>query len=112
MASPNNPILEPPPTPERTVVVTEEPRGYIKCDFCECKLTRTGEVIGMSEKARELRDEKERYDRRIAELERQLTEAKSDLNSCQVQLEQAQGSRTVPGTTSPATRRGFLRNLG
>jgi hypothetical protein len=110
MATPPNPILEPPR--QEPVIVAEEPRGYISCDFCECRLTRTGEVFGMSEKARELRDQKERYDKRIAQLEEELGRARADLNTCQVEKEQLQGARTTPGSgASPATRRGFLRNL-
>lgn len=35
--------------------------GYLECDFCHCKLTKTGEVYQVSEEARNFRDEKEKH---------------------------------------------------
>lgn len=82
MSSPAIPPLrtnEPEPTP-----APQPPRvsgtGYLECDFCHCKLTKTGEVYQVSNEAREFRDQNEKHrkavekhDEEIAALRAQIT---------------------------------------
>jgi septal ring factor EnvC (AmiA/AmiB activator) len=59
----------------------------VTCEFCECKLTRRGQVIDISEKAKSLRrlqDGNDKHEAKLAEqaerittLERELAEAKA-----------------------------------
>lgn len=59
----------------------------VTCEFCECKLTRRGQVIDISSKAKELRRLQDRIDKleatsaeqaeTITRLERELAEAKA-----------------------------------
>ena len=42
-----------------------KPPHYIKCDCCECGLTPNGQVFTVSEKAREMRDYKEKTVKQI-----------------------------------------------
>lgn len=54
-------------TPERVVG-----EGYLTCDFCECKLTKRGEVYQMSQKAKTLRDADETHEKTIAKRDEEI----------------------------------------
>lgn len=60
---------EPPPAPAPPRVAGT---GYLECDFCHCKLTKTGEVYQVSEQAREFRDEKEKHLKATAKLDEEI----------------------------------------
>jgi hypothetical protein len=70
------PPADPPPGPRRP-----SPQ-LLTCEFCECRLTPTGDVLKLSDKAKAWRDtegDREKLTKRLAELERQLEDAKTQL---------------------------------
>lgn len=54
--------------------------GYLECDFCHCKLTKTGEVYQVSTEAREFRDEKEKHIKAIGKLDEQIAALQASIN--------------------------------
>lgn len=56
------------------------------CEFCDCRLTASGEVLHFSEKAKRWRDgdlESAATAKKVAQLERDLETARSDLAALQ-----------------------------
>jgi hypothetical protein len=76
---------DPPPAPP-------EPSRYLKCDFCECQLTKNGEVYRVSEKAREYRDEKEKHIKQVAKLDEEIAKLREDLTKKETELAQLRAS--------------------
>jgi hypothetical protein len=68
-----------PPAPER-------PPHYIKCDCCECGLTPNGQVFTVSEKAREMRDYKEKTVKQIEVLTAERDSYKSQFEEISREL--------------------------
>lgn len=86
-----------PPTPEPT-----SPRGpvsSVKCEFCECViLTRTGEYVSLSDKARTLRDLKENQTKHVAKLDEEISGLRAELAAKDQEL------ATLRGTPAPAKK--------
>jgi hypothetical protein len=88
-------ILEPPPGKrERENDDDETPRRgkTIKCEFCECKLSASGERISLSDRARHLRALDEDYKKDNAEV-KALTEENASLKK---QIEDLQKKPDAP----------------
>ncbi len=58
------------PSPSNVEVVAAD---YVKCDFCDCKLTTRGHVYEISDKARDFRDGKENHRKEINRLNEQIS---------------------------------------
>ena|SRR5271156_6825646 len=72
------------PPPLRTNETIPDPvepqtERYMKCDFCQCGLTRRGEVYSMSDKARDFRDEKERNSKESAKSAEDISALRSTI---------------------------------
>lgn len=80
---------EPPPQP---AAPRSPGTGYLQCDFCECKLTKTGEVYAVSEKARDFRDGNEKHRKEVAKLEEQIQQLTSQLTTKDAELAALKGS--------------------
>lgn len=86
------------PTPAAVPVVARQPgTGYLQCDFCDCKLTKTGEVYEVSEKARSFRDDKEKHGKAVEKLNEQITELQRQITAKDAEISALKGS--------PATER-------
>jgi len=55
-----------------------ERKKPVVCEFCGCRLTATGEVLGMSAAARKMRDAEDRLEDAVADVTRLVAEV-SDL---------------------------------
>ena len=64
------------PATEPARVVGE---GYLTCDFCECKLTKRGEVYQMSPKSKAFRDADESHEKAIAQRDEEIARLNSDV---------------------------------
>ena len=56
-------------------------RNHLTCEFCECRLSSTGEVLSRSKKARamiDLDDDNDKLRKKIADLEATITELRSE----------------------------------
>lgn len=69
----------------------QEPR-YVKCDFCECKLTKHGQVYEVSEKAIVYRDEKETHRKAILKLDEDNASLRSQIAAKDADIAQLKGS--------------------
>lgn len=69
---------EPPEAPK--------PPHYIKCDCCECGLTPNGQVFTVSEKARDMRDYKEKTVKQIEVLTAERDSYKSQFEEVSREL--------------------------
>jgi hypothetical protein len=65
-----------PNTPPRTPGT-----GYLECDFCHCKLTKSGEVYQVSPEAREYRDANEKHRKAIEKLDEEITRLRSEITA-------------------------------
>jgi hypothetical protein len=95
MATGTPPILrtnepEPAPAPASPRVAGT---GYLECDFCHCKLTKTGEVYQVSEQARDFRDEKEKHIKATAKLDEEITTLRSQIAAKDAEIAALKGSR-------------------
>jgi hypothetical protein len=81
----NDPPEPPPRVPARA------PGEYVACEFCECKLTRTGEVYSLSEKAREYRDSKETHRKEVAKLTEETENLRRTLTAKDAELSVLRG---------------------
>jgi len=88
---------EPPDTPPAPSPARVPGTGYLQCDFCECKLTKTGEVYQVSEKAREFRDEGEKHRKAMQKADEEITALKSQLAAKDAEI------AALKGSASPAT---------
>lgn len=72
--------------------------GYLECDFCHCKLTKTGEVYNISEQAREYRDEKEKHAKAVAKLDEEISNLRATITAKDAEIAQLKGSpvRSAP----------------
>ena len=78
---------DPPPSPRRAARVT--------CDFCQCELAPSGDVLKMSDRARSMRDgddEIKKRDKRVTELETEIAEHKR-------KIAELEGTRQPSGLT-------------
>lgn len=75
-----------PPTPAPTPVA-DPPTGHreLRCQFCKSSLTQRGEVIQLSEKAKQLRDWQEKAE----DAERDLADAQATITRLQGEIEEA-----------------------
>lgn len=71
--------------------------GYLQCDFCDCKLTKTGEVYQVSDKARDFRDDKEKHAKAIAKLDEEITSLRAQLTAKDAEIAALKGSPAQPG---------------
>lgn len=79
MATPPNP-LENSPQPHAGTT----PHQKIICEFCQCKLAPSGEVLELGEKAKSFRDfpeKQEKLQKRITELENELSNARTEIEN-------------------------------
>jgi hypothetical protein len=79
-----------PPTP-----LVPEP-GYVKCDFCECRLTKRGQVYEVSEKAIVYRDEKETHRKAVIKLDEEIAALRTQLAAKDAEIATLKGSSTAP----------------
>lgn len=73
------PPTDPPPAPP-------EPAGRrrdLRCQFCECSLTATGDVLKMSDRAKALRD----FEDDLQDCKRDLADARKELADTQQAIE-------------------------
>jgi hypothetical protein len=75
-----------PPTPP-----APEP-GYVKCDFCECRLTKRGQVYEVSEKAVVYRDEKETHRKAVIKLDEEIAALRSQIAAKDTEIAALKGS--------------------
>jgi len=68
--------------------------GYLICDFCECKLTKTGEAYEISEKARNFRDDKEKHGKAVTKLEEEISNLRAQLAAKDAEIATLKGSPT------------------
>jgi hypothetical protein len=92
----NEPEPAPAPAPPRS-----PGSGYLECDFCHCKLTKTGEVYNLSEQARDFRDQKEKSEKALAKLEERITDLQSQIAAKDAEIAALKGS--------PAPKRAGIR---
>jgi hypothetical protein len=79
MATPPNPLESNPAVPPHAGTT---PHQKIICEFCQCKLAPSGEVLELGEKSKSFRDfpeAKEKLEKRIAELEADLRNAHGEI---------------------------------
>ena len=86
----NEPEPAPAPAPPRVAG-----SGYLECDFCHCKLTKTGEVYQVSEQAREFRDEKEKHIKAVAKLDEEITALRAQITAKDAEIAALKGSPTT-----------------
>jgi hypothetical protein len=75
---PNLPPVGDPPSPS---AMTSVPRRKICCEFCDCELVGSGEILKMSDTARGYRDLKEKHERLkadLADVEQKYTKEKTE----------------------------------
>ena len=89
----NEPEPPAPPTPPRAPGT-----GYLECDFCRCKLTKTGEVYSISEQARVYRDEKEKHLKQVEKLDEEIDALRAEITAKDAEIAQLKGSpvRSAP----------------
>lgn len=76
-------------------------RTKITCEFCECSLSASGDVLKIGGKAKAFRDSEgaiEKLNDRIAALETEAAQLKTDLEA----------ARAAKPADTPPARRGFL----
>lgn len=83
----NEPEPAPAPAPPRVAGT-----GYLECDFCHCKLTKTGEVYQVSEQAREFRDEKEKHIKAVAKLDEEIAALRATIAERDKEIAALKGS--------------------
>jgi DNA repair exonuclease SbcCD ATPase subunit len=100
MATPPLPQLETgnDPSPSPSAAVPSVRTGYLKCDFCECKLTQTGEVYNVSEKARGFRDQNEKHVKELAQRDEEITRLRQEISAKDAEIAALRGSATPPST--------------
>ncbi len=86
---PLNTGIDPPPAPPAPRAPGS---GYIRCDFCECELTKGGEVYKMSETARTYRDEKEKHVKASAKQDEEIANLRSQLAAKDAEIAALKGS--------------------
>lgn len=89
--TPGDPPDTPAPAPPRVAG-----SGYLECDFCHCKLTKTGEVYQVSETAREFRDEKEKHLKHSAKMDEELAALRSQITAKEAEISALKGSPVAP----------------
>jgi hypothetical protein len=70
--------------------------GYLTCDFCECKLTKRGEVYQMSPKAKIMRDEKETNEKALAQRDEEITRLHAEITQKDAEISALRGSANTP----------------
>jgi hypothetical protein len=90
-----------PADPPQTVPA-RVPGTYCVCEFCECKLTRSGEVYSMSEKARAYRDAGETHRKEIAKLTEQSEDLQRRLAAKETELAALRGNSARGKTAADA----------
>lgn len=91
---------DPPPATAPTPAPRTPGTGYLECDFCHCKLTKTGEVYQVSEEARTFRDEGEKHRKQIAKLDEEITELRRQITAKDAEiaaLKPSTGGSSQPG---------------
>ena len=89
---------DPPEPPPR--VPARSPGEYIACEFCQCKLTRTGEVYSLSDTAREYRDAKENHRKEIARLNEDTENLRRTLTAKEAELSALKGPQQARRSTA------------
>jgi hypothetical protein len=74
--------------------------GYLQCDFCECRLTKRGEVYQMSDKAKVYRDEKETNAKTLTVRDEEIARLHSEISAKDAQI--------AALTNSPSSKKRFL----
>jgi hypothetical protein len=97
--SPVPPILRTSDDPSPAPAAGGTPR-YLECDFCHCKLTRTGEVYQVSEQAREFRDEKEKHGKAVIKLDEEIVNLRVQIAAKDSEIAALKGSGTTQKKTS------------
>jgi hypothetical protein len=88
----NEPEPVPAPQPPRV-----SGSGYLECDFCHCKLTKTGEVYQVSDNAREFRDEKEKHVKVSAKHDEEVTVLRAQITAKDAEIVALKGSHDARG---------------
>jgi hypothetical protein len=89
-----------PPAPLRTSEPDpprNEPAGprYLECDFCHCKLTRTGEVYQVSPEAREFRDANEKHKKQVEKLDEEMAKLREQIAAKDAEIAALKGSSAL-----------------
>ena len=91
-----DPLIPPPlATSDPPVAPTarrEPGTGYLECDFCHCKLTKTGEVYQVSEEARTFRDSNEKHVKALAKKDEEIVELRSQLTAKDARIAELTGN--------------------
>jgi hypothetical protein len=88
----NDPILPPSdPAPDNAPIQPRR-REPIVCEFCECRLTPSGDVLKKSDKARAI----DRQSEKIEDLESKLAGAVSDVHDANAKIAELEGNRKKP----------------
>ena len=98
MSTPQNPLVSSEPH-----AGTSEHRKIV-CEFCECRLAPSGEVLQLGEKAKRYRDhsdEMEKANKHVRELESQI----QSLNARVTELTPKESSMSASGETHRTLRR-------
>jgi hypothetical protein len=88
----NEPEPAPAPQPPRV-----SGSGYLECDFCHCKLTKTGEVYQVSDSARDFRDEKEKHAKVNAKHDEEVTALRAQITAKDAEIAALKGSHDARG---------------
>lgn len=84
--------------PDPPSIPVPEP-GYVKCDFCECRLTKRGQVYEVSEKAVVYRDEKETHRKATIKLEEEIASLRSQIAAKDTEIATLKNSSVVSKRT-------------
>ena len=68
------------------------PGQYTRCEFCECKVTRNGEVFEMSEKARGYRDSAEKHRSQVDSLTQQIETLRAEISAKEAEIKALKGT--------------------
>jgi len=77
--------------------------GYLQCDFCECKLTKLGEVYQVSAKAREYRDANEKHAKQVEKLQEEISRLQEE-----IRVKQSEIARLTPSNVGSGSGSKFL----
>lgn len=97
MADPNLPGNDPPIV--RQLDPPTRTPNLIKCEFCECHLTPSGDCFRMSDRAKAIN----KQETRIEELTEQLAEVRAAITEAENELAEARS--TIAKLTAPETRK-------
>jgi hypothetical protein len=88
----NEPEPAPAPQPPRV-----SGSGYLECDFCHCKLTKTGEVYQVSDTARDFRDEKEKHTKICSKHDEEVTALRAQITAKDAEIATLTDSHAAQG---------------